>query len=220
MKSAPYNLLNKGQTMIKLTVLDGPDTGNVFTPNRIPIVIGRSSDCDVVLHDGTVSRRHCVIESRGELFVVSDLRSPNGLFLNDAKNRIENHVLRNGDEIIFGKSRVRVELPAPVQTKPPAVSAKSVVDPTVAFHNPPLTIEDGLIAEPLPATLPSNWQEGMTVCVPRAKLAAGLEPLVASPVENPALINVNPEQRAQVSGFLNRVVVGIKKLFAFFGLSS
>ena len=77
--------------MIKLTVVMGPDTGNVFLQNDNPIVIGRNNDCDVVLHDGAVSRRHCVIETRGAAFIVSDLRSPNGLFLNDPKNRIDSH---------------------------------------------------------------------------------------------------------------------------------
>jgi pSer/pThr/pTyr-binding forkhead associated (FHA) protein len=205
--------------MIKLTVLDGPDTGNVFTPNRIPIVMGRSSDCDVILHDGTVSRRHCVIESRGELFVVSDLRSPNGLFLNDSKNRIENHVLRSGDEIIFGKSRVRVELPTPVAVKPVTTTTESDATHVVALQNPSLTIEDALMAEPLQATLPSNWQEGMTVCVPRTKFAAALEPPTAQPGEQPTAIKDNTKRETQETGFLARMSAGVKRFFSCLRLS-
>jgi predicted component of type VI protein secretion system len=205
--------------MIKLTVLDGPDTGNVFTPNRVPIVMGRSSDCEVVLHDGTVSRRHCVIESRGKLFVVSDLRSPNGLFLNNPKNRIENHVLRSGDEIICGKSRVRVELPTPVAVKPVTTATESDATHVVALQNPSLTIEDALRAEPLQATLPSNWQEGMTMCVPRAKLVAALEQPAVQAVEQPTAMNANSEQTAYVFGFFSRMAVGVKKFFMFLGLS-
>jgi hypothetical protein len=77
-------------------------------------------------------------------------------------------VLRNGDEIIFGGSRLRVELPT---------SLNETFLPT----NPRVTIEDALSVQDSPASLPQNWQEGMTVFVSRAKLLAEIEkPLTAT----------------------------------------
>ncbi|MBI3303972.1 MAG: FHA domain-containing protein [Deltaproteobacteria bacterium] len=153
--------------MIKLTVLSGPDAGSVFAPTTDTIVIGRGHDCDVVLHDSGVSRRHGKIQREAGNFIVSDLRTANGIFLNDHKTRISAHVLKNGDEIIFSRSRLRVDLPT---------SPDEALFPTT----PGLTIDDALSSDSSPLSLPSNWQEGMTVFVSRSKLLAALEKQAAA----------------------------------------
>lgn len=96
--------------MIKLTILTGPDVGSVLTPQGDTIVFGRSHTCDVVLRDEAVGRRHCTIERQDGGFVLTDLHSANGTFLNALHDRIEKRELKNGDEIILGKSRLRVEI--------------------------------------------------------------------------------------------------------------
>jgi predicted component of type VI protein secretion system len=92
-------------------VVAGPDTGKVFTPTQETISIGRGEDCDVVLRDGAVSRRHCAIQrSNQKKISLSDLYTPNGTFLNDVNRRIQTCDLQSGDEIIIGKSWLQVEL--------------------------------------------------------------------------------------------------------------
>ncbi|MGE4089359.1 MAG: NAD(P)-binding domain-containing protein [Candidatus Binatia bacterium] len=97
--------------MIKLTVLTDTATGKTFTSSGEPIVIGRTNVCTVVLNDSAVSRRHSSIERRGNDYVLQDLQSANGTFVNSPGNRVESHILQDGDEILLGKSRIRVEIP-------------------------------------------------------------------------------------------------------------
>jgi pSer/pThr/pTyr-binding forkhead associated (FHA) protein len=141
--------------MVKLTVVAGPDTGKVFTPEQETLSIGRGEDCEVTLRDGTVSRRHCTIRrSDPKKFSLSDLYTPNGTFLNEINNRIQTSDLHNGDEIIIGKSWLRVNLLEKAQTAPAA---------GVGGNEQP---ESDAVAG---MSLPKNWQSGMTVVASRAQ---------------------------------------------------
>lgn len=149
--------------MLTLTVLVGPDTGRVFTVPAGPIVIGRGDDCEVILHDGTVSRHHCRIDKEGSIFTVSDLRTPNGIFLNGGRPRIDTRTLADGDEVSLGHSRLRIELPKPGQEDPATDSSLSVESPAQAMDPSPES-------DPALSALPQNWQAGMTTVVPRPKI--------------------------------------------------
>jgi hypothetical protein len=61
--------------------------------------IGRSPDCDVIIEDAFVSRRHCaILVHAGDGCEVHDVASKNGTYLNGAKLARPTH-LRAGDEI-------------------------------------------------------------------------------------------------------------------------
>jgi transcriptional regulator with GAF, ATPase, and Fis domain len=67
------------------------------------VVLGRSSEADVQLVDGKVSRLHCRFSLRGDTLTVEDLGSHNGTFVGGA--RLDGpRVLRAGDEIAVGDS--------------------------------------------------------------------------------------------------------------------
>ena len=51
-------------------------------PDRKSIVIGRGLDCDVVVKDEKASRRHCQLRRESGAFVLEDLGSKNGTFVN------------------------------------------------------------------------------------------------------------------------------------------
>ncbi len=73
-------------------------TGQVFRLTGAASQIGRSAVNDVVLDDPEVSRRHAVISDTGTSFVITDLRSANGVFLGG--RRIRGSVpLADGDRI-------------------------------------------------------------------------------------------------------------------------
>ena len=72
-------------------------------------VIGRSPDCHVFLDDVTVSRRHAEIVREGDAYVIRDLGSLNGTFVN--RHRIESSVLADDDEVQIGKYRMTFLLP-------------------------------------------------------------------------------------------------------------
>lgn len=70
--------------------------------------IGRSAENDLRIPDGTISRQHARIERRGDTFVVVDLNSANGTFVNG--QRVQQHLLQDGDEIRVGQVRMRFRL--------------------------------------------------------------------------------------------------------------
>jgi diguanylate cyclase (GGDEF)-like protein len=65
------------------------------------IVIGRADDADIPLDDQSVSRRHVRINKQKKDFVIADLGSTNGTYLNDTKIE-QATVLHNGDRIKVG----------------------------------------------------------------------------------------------------------------------
>ncbi len=52
---------------------------------RNEIVIGRGVECDVVIKDAKASRRHCKLVRKGDSFLLEDLGSKNGTFVEGKK---------------------------------------------------------------------------------------------------------------------------------------
>ena len=71
-------------------------------------VIGRSRDCDVVLSDPNVSRRHAELRREGDGWKVVDLGSTNGVKVN--RRRVDEARLRSGDTITLGLVDLTFEL--------------------------------------------------------------------------------------------------------------
>ncbi len=70
------------------------------------IVVGRSSDLDMVLVEEMVSRKHARIELRGGVVRIEDLGSTNGTFING--ERIQSASLREGDRVLIGTSILKL----------------------------------------------------------------------------------------------------------------
>ena len=82
----------------------GGRTGETFEPQGERTTIGRSPDCGIFLDDVTVSRRHAVLVEREGGYVIEDLGSLNGTYVN--RRRIDSHRLADGDEVQIGKYRL------------------------------------------------------------------------------------------------------------------
>lgn len=73
------------------------------------VTLGRSRECDIVLEDPNVSRKHAEVRPRGGSWVVADLGSTNGSRLNG--RLIEgSEVVKPGDEIEVGSTHLTFEL--------------------------------------------------------------------------------------------------------------
>jgi pSer/pThr/pTyr-binding forkhead associated (FHA) protein len=70
--------------------------------NKSKLVIGRSVEADVNLLDPLVSRKHCVIEKRNNVFVVRNVSTTNPLLLND--QAISEKRLWAGDQLKIGSA--------------------------------------------------------------------------------------------------------------------
>jgi hypothetical protein len=85
-----------------------PVIGEDLVVDQDRAVVGREPTCDLVVEHGSVSRKHAVLERRGETWFVVDQGSANGTFLDSVK--VGEGALRNGQELRFGAAAFRVEL--------------------------------------------------------------------------------------------------------------
>src|SRR6478609_1634959 len=76
--------------------------------NDKPIIVGRSSDLDMVLVEDMVSRKHARITMQQDQIWIEDLGSTNGTFVNGEK--IKRARLKEGDRVLIGTSILRVAL--------------------------------------------------------------------------------------------------------------
>jgi pSer/pThr/pTyr-binding forkhead associated (FHA) protein len=72
--------------------------------NRGQITLGRSSSCQLVFDDDTVSRRHAALVCRDGAWHVVDLGSSNGTYVNG--RRVVDAEVRPGDELTLGGARL------------------------------------------------------------------------------------------------------------------
>ncbi len=84
-----------------LVISDGPDRGT-YPLESGEVVIGRGRGCDVVVVRGTVSRAHACISRRDGRYVVTDLGSTTGTFVN-GERAVGDVELHDGDEVRFGQ---------------------------------------------------------------------------------------------------------------------
>ncbi|MDQ3262255.1 MAG: FHA domain-containing protein [Myxococcota bacterium] len=84
----------------QLTIAEGKEAGKEFVFDQGSVAIGRTSDCDVILYDPGVSRKHARIFKEGEEYFVEDLGSSNGTKVNGSV--IKKQKLTDGDAISLG----------------------------------------------------------------------------------------------------------------------
>ncbi len=88
-----------------LLVQRGPDAGARFLLDSDVVSVGRHPDSDIFLDDISVSRRHATFTRSGAGYVIADLGSLNGSYIN--RDRIDSEVaLAGGDEVQIGKYRL------------------------------------------------------------------------------------------------------------------
>lgn len=96
--------LDRGTALI---VVEGSDIGRIVPIRVLPFQIGRQPENDLVLADDQVSRHHARIEMGAKGLEVLDLRSRNGVFVN--QQRVESCPLRVGDRIRVGATVLLVQ---------------------------------------------------------------------------------------------------------------
>lgn len=84
---------------------EGPHTGRKYRINWHSITLGYTDDNSIVIDDNTVSPRHARIERQGKKFVLFDLMSENGTWLN-GKKLLRPKELNDFDEIGLGRTRL------------------------------------------------------------------------------------------------------------------
>ncbi len=110
-------------------VVVGSGEGARQHPVKGSVIIGRSADVGLPIPDGKLSREHCKISFDGKFYVLQDLDSKNGTYLNN--RRMKGAIpLRSGDEIRVGNTVLKFELEFGDAVPP----AEDSVDARVAFQ--------------------------------------------------------------------------------------
>jgi pSer/pThr/pTyr-binding forkhead associated (FHA) protein len=113
------------------------DPGHCLIPlEKAIVLIGRQSDCDVSLTlSRKISRKHCCIAQVDNRFVVRDLGSTNGVFLNGTRIKKE-ATLTVGDDLMIGDVRFRVQNEARVTPKSKPANDERRINATVMTDTP------------------------------------------------------------------------------------
>ncbi len=84
-----------------LRVVRGPQVGTVYKLDSDEITLGRNPQCDIFLNDMTVSRIHAKLTHIGNTYVISDVDSFNGVWVNNVS--VSEKAIKPGDVIQIGK---------------------------------------------------------------------------------------------------------------------
>ncbi len=99
---AAIDALPEGSAL--MVVQRGPTAGSRFLLDADEVTAGRHPDSEIFLDDVTVSRRHAVFRRTSDGYLVADVGSLNGTYVN--RDRIDEILLSSGDEVQIGKFRL------------------------------------------------------------------------------------------------------------------
>lgn len=97
---------------------DGVRSG--FPLNKDHMIVGREVQCAIMLNDNSVSRQHSSVTRLAEGYLLKDLGSSNGTYVNG--HRVQEALLKDGDRISIGDCEFWFEAPATEQVGIPGLS--------------------------------------------------------------------------------------------------
>lgn len=138
---------------VRLILKEGAGAGDSYPldPSRQAIFsVGRSTRCDITVHDQRASRHHCDIRWNGSQWEIVDRGSMNSTYVNGVEID-KPYELRPGDRITLGETTMILSQPA----IPPAAMARR------AHAEAPVTLGDGHEAIFEPLGRPSGSAQGL-----------------------------------------------------------
>ncbi len=172
----------------QLTVKTGPNPGKIYDLVKEEVVVGRDLGNDIVISDADISRRHAHFVLQGDVYLLEDLGSTNGTYVN-GERLTGPQLLMGGETIMFGST---VELTfSPVGFD---VAATMIAPPHAAAPAEPVVVAPAQVE---PAVVePAEVAPVILESVPVINVLAdepALEPAVEAIPEPPAAPVVEPE---------------------------
>lgn len=137
----------------QLIMRSGPTPGAVFNLGGDQLTIGRDSTNEVVINDAEISRRHARLTFQGGKYILEDLGSTNGTFVN-GQRLAGPRVLKAGEVVSFGEQIVLVYEastfdPAATIASPRATAVPSASRPLAPPPPPPAEYAGSVPASPV-----------------------------------------------------------------------
>ena len=137
------------ETRYRLVIKAGGVIGTTYDLEVPELYLGRDVQNDIVVPEAEVSRRHARLIRDGEVYLLEDLGSTNGTFIN-GKRLVAPHILRPGDEVQLGPNVVFVYERVTDPNATVAVQAQTIRSATRQIPQPPAQPQQ----EPAPPTPP------------------------------------------------------------------
>ena len=142
----------------QLIMRTGPTPGAAFILEGDQMTIGRDSTNEITINDAEISRRHARLTFQGGTYVLADLGSTNGTFVN-GQRLAGPRVLKAGEVVSFGEQIVLVfevstNDPGATMVSPRAAAVPSVARPFSPPPPPPAEYAGSIPASP--ASVPST----------------------------------------------------------------
>ena len=84
-----------------VTLVFGGKEGESYILDKPAVVVGRDETCDIRIDNLGISRAHCQFLKRGTAWLLQDMNSANGSYVNGRK--VGEHYLNDRDEVVLGK---------------------------------------------------------------------------------------------------------------------
>ena len=156
-------------SQFQLIMRSGPTPGAAFTLEGDQLDVGRDATNEIVINDAEISRRHARLTFQGGKYVLEDLGSTNGTFVN-GQRLAGPRVLKAGEVVSFGEQIVMVFEAMTVDPGATMVSPRAAVVPAASRPvmqpppPPPVEYVGSVPASPNPVPAPS----GLTIRRPNS----------------------------------------------------
>ncbi len=130
--------------MAEFSILTGDGQEFIYEIEKDDLGIGRSKERDIILPDHTISRKHARLSKTPDGYLLEDLGSHNGTFVNATP--ITSHILRHNDQVKIGASMLTFLDESAQVAPPPVEEPKAVVEEPVDQQEQEV-IESGPAAE-------------------------------------------------------------------------
>ncbi len=142
-------------SQFQLIMRTGPTPGATFTLEGDQLNIGRDSTNEITINDAEISRHHARLTFQGGKYVLEDLGSTNGTFVN-GQRLAGPRVLKAGEVVSFGEQIVLVfevttNDPGATMVSPRAAVVPSASRPATPPPPPPAEYAGSIPASPAPA---------------------------------------------------------------------
>jgi len=146
-------------SQFQLIMRSGPTPGAAFTLEGDQLTIGRDSTNEITINDAEISRRHARLTFQGGKYVLEDLGSTNGTFVN-GQRLAGPRVLKAGEVVSFGEQIILVfevtsQDEGATMVSPRAGAVPSAPRPSTP-PPPPMEYAGSVPASPAPESVPAK----------------------------------------------------------------